>query len=555
MISPNLPIVSIWGMQDGSDRTKEGWSAFCPTHDHGFCILEDGEIKYAIETERITREKHDVSLSKMIEGYFDLFPNEFIAVSVNHHIGNSFISSNGLWRTECNTFDAEELIVSAHSFIKRKTRESYVCAHEIAHIGACLPFYGDFLPNSLLIHVDGLASTSSESVYYYDGTTIQLIHKGFVLLPVAQLFGYNDLTTSMFVDNIDHRLAVPGKLMGYSSYGKYEEAIMDVLERNDFFPDFLLNPNRFFQEFNETCIDLRNTVFMDIAACIQSHFQESIMSFVSKYRELTKAQHLYFSGGCALNIKLNAEIVKRKLFENVFVPPCCSDTGLAIGAASIVNFLRGGKMSPQSPYVNNIGLTTEISTKFPTHSIIEKSVEIIASGEPLAICVGAAECGPRGLCHRSIVGLPTVKMFKKISIDMKKREWYRPIAPVCTKAEADIIFEDSIANDELTKYMLTERMVKAQYRTMLSGIIHVDGTVRPQIIDSNNKELQFMYQILELLQKKHGILCLINTSFNRKNEPIVHTIDDARVTAKEMGIRYLLTNCEIEFLLGVMQYE
>ena len=57
------------------------------------------------------------------------------------------------------------------------------------------------------------------------------------------------------------------------------------------------------------------------------------------------------------------------------------------------------------------------------------------------------------------------------------------------------------------------------------AMVHVDGTARPQLV---RKEVNpAYYRILELYEEKTGIPCLINTSFNMHEEPIVCTPEDA----------------------------
>lgn len=134
-ISKEKPIVGVWGIQDWSGNPSPGWSEYCPTHDHSFCILDkDGNIEYALELERVTRKKHEYRMSRYIEEFSYLLPKDFIAVSVNHYAGTSFISKNGLWRIESTPFDISDLIVRTKAYINRKEREAYICSHELAHI-------------------------------------------------------------------------------------------------------------------------------------------------------------------------------------------------------------------------------------------------------------------------------------------------------------------------------------------------------------------------------------------------------------------------------------
>src|SRR5205085_11081577 len=57
------------------------------------------------------------------------------------------------------------------------------------------------------------------------------------------------------------------------------------------------------------------------------------------------------------------------------------------------------------------------------------------------------------------------------------------------------------------------------------AVVHVDGTARPQIIAREDNPLYF--DIIDAWYRETGGLCLINTSFNEHEHPIVSTIEDA----------------------------
>jgi len=56
------------------------------------------------------------------------------------------------------------------------------------------------------------------------------------------------------------------------------------------------------------------------------------------------------------------------------------------------------------------------------------------------------------------------------------------------------------------------------------------------VIKQKDAEQVYIYSLLKELKEKHGIYGLINTSFNRRGEPIVNTYEEALTSAKKMGI-------------------
>lgn len=548
LISKEKSIVGLWGIQDGSGNPEPGWTEYFPTHDHSFCIInQNGEVQRSIELERLTRVKNDHRLSKYIETFDKYLPEDFIVVSANHYAGTSFISENALWRIESNPFRIEDLITPTRVYVNRKEREGYICSHELAHIGSILPFVGEFKENSLLIHIDGLASDSCFSVFQYKEGKLKCLHYGWEPLLVTQLFGFNDLTCSMLGLDENHRLAVSGRLMGYSSYGKYNRKLREWLSRNNWYKNYWKNPDVFFTDIEKDLkrdikrFDLKEQFFMDIARICQQEFEDVVIPLIMKYQRETGSEYLYFSGGCALNINLNTKLLESERFKEIYIPPCCSDTGLALGASSIVQMLRGEKMKIHSPFINNIGIEDKGIPKL-SKKIVEEIVDRLNKQEVMGVCIGASESGPRALGHRSILAIPTSKhMYDKVNTHIKKREWYRPLAPIIMEKLAEEVFPNS-TKTELSKYMLCNFYVNEKWINKIPAVVHIDKTARVQVIRKNDKELEPIYIILKRMWEKYHIPCLINTSFNGSGEPIVHTNEDALNTAIELGLDFILVD-------------
>jgi carbamoyltransferase len=107
---------------------------------------------------------------------------------------------------------------------------------------------------------------------------------------------------------------------------------------------------------------------------------------------------------------------------------------------------------------------------------------------------------------------------------------------------AQEVLEEEVGEDELSKLMLTEFHVKEEYKEKLAGVIHIDGTVRAQVILESDKQNALLYAILMEVERKYGMKALINTSFNIKGEPIVTNRDNALKSAKEMHLDGVVLN-------------
>lgn len=544
--------IGIYGISDTTYYEERPTYA----HDHSVVIMKNGEVVSAVQLERYTGIKHDnrlpLSITSIIEKYADI-DEDIRLVSVNSFLGNSFISSDGNLRIEpLSKMNVEDIIVPAHckyyfDGLNEKKVEAYVMCHEFAHVASCLPFIGKLKSNSLMVHIDGGAYNSSSSVWYYDGKCIQCLDYNWNELKyVMNNFNSNPLVCFILGHELKDHLSIPGKLMGYSSYGRANPEIMDWLQENSFFLDFQGNEEelldiinmQFKKDFKR--FNINNSFFMDIAACIQNDFQERVFAFVEKWSKITGAEYLYYSGGAALNIITNSMIEGSGLFKEIFVPPPASDCGLALGAAAYLEYLDHSEIKKQSPFLNNFDVPSysELS-----EIDLEEVAEYLQEGKIIGICMGASEIGPRALGHRSIIArADDIGIRKKVSEDIKKREWYRPIAPVVADFVAKKIFTSDICESNLSAYMLGQYIVKEEYRSYLEGVIHVDGSVRAQVIKAGDEENKNLYCLLESMYHKFGTLGLINTSFNISGSPIVHFHEDAYSVAKEMGLDGIVLN-------------
>ena len=108
---------------------------------------------------------------------------------------------------------------------------------------------------------------------------------------------------------------------------------------------------------------------------------------------------------------------------------------------------------------------------------------------------------------------------------MKKREAFRPFAPVVTKEAATRIFDIQPGEEETYAHMLFVTPVRAAFRDRLPAITHVDGSSRAQTVAKEQNPR--LWQLLNEFEKLSGLPVLLNTSFNVKGQPIVCTPNEA----------------------------
>mgnify|MGYP001380420112 FL=1 len=106
-----------------------------------------------------------------------------------------------------------------------------------------------------------------------------------------------------------------------------------------------------------------------------------------------------------------------------------------------------------------------------------------------------------------------------------KRTEFMPFAPVTIEEYAKKCFNGWKKEDRSADFMTMTYNCTKEFIKKCPASVHIDKTARPQII--RKKLNPKFHRILKNYFKKTGELAIINTSFNRHEEPIVQDINDA----------------------------
>lgn len=154
----------------------------------------------------------------------------------------------------------------------------------------------------------------------------------------------------------------------------------------------------------------------------------------------------------------------------------------------------------------------------------QKLVDSLCENRIGAIARERAEAGPRALGNRSILGDPRNSSIKdRINGVIKKREAYRPLAPLCLPEDFEkyfIPFKAKVNYNYMSYAVYCNDFCIKNY----PSIVHADGTARVQVVSERHSP--FIFELLQNFRKATGSGLLINTSFNGPNEPIVNNLDD-----------------------------
>lgn len=382
---------------------------------------------------------------------------------------------------------------------------------------------GGLFPRLYDVHTDGTVING--------GALFPLI--GHTYATVAHHFGpYKRTSLARTVDD----LSVAGKLMAYVALGKHSQSAREVFERQlqtHFFGQgpiaatyreevggfgsnsepSLNHLNRFFADCAE---ELKGAGVSDedILATFHQLMEDLLVSAVRARVLEWKGQgpwNLCFVGGCALNIKWNSALrVQGDLFAEVWVPPFPNDSGSAIGTAATTLFKEGVR---SLSWTVHSGPEIGVGDLDPTWSVTACDVEQLAElfvqdGRPVTVLDGRAELGPRALGARSIIAPAWDPTTKDELNRIKRRESYRPVAPICLEEHAPRIFLPGTPDP----YMLFDHELREEWAARIPAVVHLDGTARLQTVDA--ARYPFLHRLLTRYHELTGIPVLCNTSAN-----------------------------------------
>ena len=150
---------------------------------------------------------------------------------------------------------------------------------------------------------------------------------------------------------------------------------------------------------------------------------------------------------------------------------------------------------------------------------------------------GRMEYGPRALGHRSILCRTTDPSVNDWLNENLRRTEFMPFAPATLREEARSCYNGLTGAEDAARFMTVTFCCTPEMRRQSPGVVHVDGTARPQLVDE--RTAPDLHAILRAYHRLTGIPSLINTSFNLHEEPIVCTPEDALRSFEEGKLDYL----------------
>ncbi|MFJ4620287.1 carbamoyltransferase C-terminal domain-containing protein [Streptomyces sp. NPDC088812] len=271
-----------------------------------------------------------------------------------------------------------------------------------------------------------------------------------------------------------------------------------------------------------------------VAYTAQRLIEDAVTSLAATARRLAGVAELCLAGGVALNCSANG-----LLPGPLFVPPVPHDAGVALGAAWSVRPPQrpGGAISPylgEDVRADGVG-PTAVQGLLRTGFDPDQVTDLLLDGQVGAVAQGRAEVGPRALCHRSILAVPDTTAVHERVNRIKHREQWRPFAGVTSPQYAGTLWE---RQEHLSRYMLGAARVTDEARRVAPGVVHVDGTTRPQVLAPGTAPA--VEAVLAALAGRGAPPVLLNTSFNDRGEPLVNSAADALAAFRSMDLDFLV---------------
>lgn len=284
--------------------------------------------------------------------------------------------------------------------------------------------------------------------------------------------------------------------------------------------------------------------YMDIAASAQYHFENILVDVVTDFYRETGIGKICLAGGGALNCAANKRIANLNFIEEIFVQPASSDAGISVGAAYLASVGEGITCQP----MDDVYLGTSYSNDNIQHLLQQLNLSFkivddpssvaakhIAEGKVIGWLSGRMELGPRALGGRSILANPAAQNIQQIvNQKIKFREGFRPFCPSVLEEESPIYFK---GRPTTAPFMTINFDVQSGNKEKIKGIVHIDNTARVQTVSPTTAP-QF-HSLIKALKDETGTGVVLNTSFNRSNEPIVNSPVDAVSCFYGSGLDYL----------------
>ncbi|HEX8386096.1 MAG TPA: carbamoyltransferase [Rubricoccaceae bacterium] len=575
--------------------TRKKHDAEFPTNAVAYCLAEAGIAPEALDAVAFY-DKPLLKFERLLETYLTLAPRGLA----------SFLEAMPLWVRQ-KLWIADRLHVALGAGENAAVRDVPLLFPEHHESHAASAFFPSPFERAAFLTTDGVGEWATTSWGVGAGDRIEI--RAELHFPHSLGLLYSAFTTfcGFRVNSGEY------KLMGLAPYGRpvYADAIREHLvdlkadgsfrldQRYFTYAGGLRMTGRAFEALfggparqPEGPLTQRE---MDLAASVQAVTEEAVLRMARHVHAETGEADLCLAGGVALNCVANGRLLREGPFERIWLQPAAGDAGGALGAALMAAHHWGGaprvvlpQDAMQGARLGPAFSDAEVRAAFDAEGFPEGAVEgfetdaalvervaaLLAAGQTVGWFQGRAEFGPRALGGRSILADPRGHdVQRRVNLQVKFRESFRPFAPsVLAERAADWFDLGGERGPVESPYMLLVGAVRGAdaqaagqgvaalderygVDSPLPAVTHVDGSARVQTVTPERDGLY--YRLLQAFERATatavapGCPALVNTSFNVRGEPIVHSPADALRVFRRTGIdalavgRYVVTKAAI----------
>ncbi len=544
------------------------------THDPSAALYIDGKLVAAAEEERFVRDKHaknrmPYEAAKFCLQFAGIKPADVDAVAIP--FAPISLAEKARWHYARRYLYAPERSLDAifagnRRYFRYRKRiewclvqlgfdlrkiEIVPVEHHLAHAASAYHCSG-FKEKTAILGIDGKGEYATTFFGYGENGRIHKIKEFYDPDSLGGLYGA--ITEYLGFEMLDGEY----KVMGMAPYGdpdKYDFSRLAKFENGELIVNTeyanVIGLRRYKENgkgyyFSPKLVDwlgpkragdIADDPYIHYAASIQKLFEELALKMIDHHLGdiLRETGRLAFSGGGALNVKLNQKIIARPEVKELFVQPASGDAGTAVGAAAYVSVERGVAVEKMQhvflgPAYSNEDVIAACARhpaqprwqKIAAAEVAPQVAKILDEGNPVAWFHGRMEFGPRALGGRSILGSPSAAgVADRINEQIKFRERWRPFCP----SMIDRVGRQMLGSDHPAPFMTFTFKVADEWKKRVPEVVHEDGTSRAQVLQREFNPRY--YDLMVELEKLTGNGVVLNTSLNRRGEAMICSPTDA----------------------------
>lgn len=541
----------------------------------GAAVVDDGRLVSAVAEERLARQKMVMgfpwkAISEALR-IADIRPEDLDQVAVasqwGHFLGEYVDFSGGVFgvdegvvrnlffsvgsrlsglRSKIPALEKLYYDLRKPAFQKRRDKIREVLAaeygitcpvefvsHHLSHAAGA--FYASGFDQGLMVTLDGAGDGHSSHVYEVVDGVWSHLHSVPSFDSLGDYYGYVTQLSGFKAGKHE------GKITGLAAYG--EPSYRDILDEFIRFEEgSIVNVGNTFR--HAALKKLRSALPDDfsmenLAATIQEVAEDIATRYVGYWRDKTGHSKIALAGGVFANVKINQRIHEIPGVSSVFVFPAMSDEGIA-GGAALFQYWDSDEGRAATPirsfdhaYLGPEFTDSEIASALKENGVETTApkdmasavAELIAEGYVIARFNGRMEYGPRALGNRTIMYRPDEPSVNDWLNKRLGRTEFMPFAPLVLAEDADKYFIGLEGAEDTARFMTITFDCTDLMKETCPGVVHIDGTARPQLISQADNPS--CYEIVKEFKRLTGLSCMVNTSFNIHEEPIVCTPQDA----------------------------